>query len=205
MANSRKVQSEERRNQIIDAALQVFATKGFSAATNRDIARAAGINSPGLIYHYFTDQDALLEAVLQERAPVVQFSLQPEELLSLPPEVVLPEMARLFMQTFHDPQTLALIRLVLSEALRRPAFANQIFESGSSHIVNFLATYLQSQMDQGALRKIDVGAAIRIFTGPLFLYMVTTLLLEVAEPHTPTPETLIETHIATFLRGLVPD
>ncbi|NIW45213.1 MAG: TetR family transcriptional regulator, partial [Gammaproteobacteria bacterium] len=44
---------ETRREEIIDAALRVFSEKGFNAATNKDIAKAAGIRSPGLIYHYF--------------------------------------------------------------------------------------------------------------------------------------------------------
>ena len=43
----------ERRQQIIDGALDVFATKGFENATNKDIARASKIGSPALIYHYF--------------------------------------------------------------------------------------------------------------------------------------------------------
>ena len=42
---------EERRQQIIDGALEVFSEKGFEKATNKDIAEAAGIGSPGLIYH----------------------------------------------------------------------------------------------------------------------------------------------------------
>ena len=47
---------ESRRQQIIDGALQVFASKGFEKATNKDIAVASGIGSPGLIYHYFKDK-----------------------------------------------------------------------------------------------------------------------------------------------------
>ncbi|HCF29675.1 MAG TPA: TetR family transcriptional regulator, partial [Cyanobacteria bacterium UBA11049] len=38
---------EVKRQQIIDGALQVFASKGFEKATNKDIAAAAGIGSPG--------------------------------------------------------------------------------------------------------------------------------------------------------------
>jgi AcrR family transcriptional regulator len=47
----------ERREQIINGALQVFSTKGFLAATNKAIAEAAEINSPGLIYHYFASKE----------------------------------------------------------------------------------------------------------------------------------------------------
>nr|MCR5661372.1 TetR family transcriptional regulator [bacterium] len=51
---SREEHAEARREQIIQAALKVFSEKGFLAATNKDIAAAAGI-APGLIYHYFKD------------------------------------------------------------------------------------------------------------------------------------------------------
>src|SRR5215468_3763997 len=64
--------SEERRTQILEGALRVFSSKGFVQATNKDIAEAAGINSPGLIYHYFKDKADLLRAVIEQFAPPVQ-------------------------------------------------------------------------------------------------------------------------------------
>jgi len=47
----RDEQDFESRRQQIDGALQVFASKGFEKATNKDIAAASGL-PPGLIYHY---------------------------------------------------------------------------------------------------------------------------------------------------------
>ena len=41
---------EQRRQQIIDGALEAFSAKGFDGASNKDIAEAAKIGSPGLIY-----------------------------------------------------------------------------------------------------------------------------------------------------------
>ncbi|MEO7018839.1 MAG: helix-turn-helix domain-containing protein, partial [Ktedonobacteraceae bacterium] len=52
---------EDRREQILDAAMRVFTQKGFSRATNRDVAREAGITT-GLIYYYFDNKEALLRA-----------------------------------------------------------------------------------------------------------------------------------------------
>ncbi len=59
---------ERRRQQIIDGALVVFAEKGFEKATNQDIAEAAGIGSPGLIYHYFESKADLLRQVVASRS-----------------------------------------------------------------------------------------------------------------------------------------
>jgi AcrR family transcriptional regulator len=52
-----------RRDHILDAALRVFAARGFNRATIRDIAHAAGV-ADGTIYNYFDNKDALLFAIL---------------------------------------------------------------------------------------------------------------------------------------------
>jgi AcrR family transcriptional regulator len=52
-----------RREQILGAATRVFAEKGFSRATTREVAREAGV-SEGTIYNYFEDKDALLMAIM---------------------------------------------------------------------------------------------------------------------------------------------
>ncbi len=58
MARTPKM-TEDRREQIIDAALRVFAEKGFARATNSEIAREAGNMTPGLIYYYFKRKEDL--------------------------------------------------------------------------------------------------------------------------------------------------
>ncbi len=57
---------KNRREQIQDAALRVFAQKGFANVSNRDIAQEAGITT-GLIYYYFEKKEALLQTILEER------------------------------------------------------------------------------------------------------------------------------------------
>src|SRR5579871_543324 len=50
----RTQQAEERREQLIDTALRVFAEKGWDATSIPDLARAAGV-AQGLMYHYFSN------------------------------------------------------------------------------------------------------------------------------------------------------
>src|SRR5215471_19932551 len=52
-----------RRNQILDAASQIFAEKGFHRATIKDIARVAGI-ADGTIYTYFASKTEVLLGIL---------------------------------------------------------------------------------------------------------------------------------------------
>lgn len=57
---------DTRREEILRAALSVFAERGLKNATVSDIARAAGI-SHGLLYHYFTSKHALVEALFDQK------------------------------------------------------------------------------------------------------------------------------------------
>ena len=60
---------DDRRDQILGAALRVFAEKGFDRATNKDIARAAGI-TPGLTYHYFKSKEDVLREAIERHSPL---------------------------------------------------------------------------------------------------------------------------------------
>ncbi len=56
--------SEERRAQILEAALEVFARQGFHEARMDDIAQASGL-SKGALYLYYKSKDAIIGALLQ--------------------------------------------------------------------------------------------------------------------------------------------
>ena len=56
---------EDKRRQLLDAAVRVFARKGFHASRVGDIAEEAGV-AHGLLYHYFKSKDQVLETVFQE-------------------------------------------------------------------------------------------------------------------------------------------
>lgn len=58
-----RLESSERRTAIIDAALPLFAQKGFAVTTTREIAQAAGV-SEALIFKHFPTKAALYEALL---------------------------------------------------------------------------------------------------------------------------------------------
>ena len=98
MARTPKV-VEDRREQIIDAAMRVFAQKGFVRATNRDVAHEAGITT-GLIYYYFKSKEDLLRAALEERSPIQIVAQVTPDMLEQPPEVLLPLMLRCLLPRY---------------------------------------------------------------------------------------------------------
>lgn len=206
MSTTRKQASAERRQQIIDAALRVFAEKGFRATTNRDIAEAADINSPGLIYHYFESQEALFQAVLQERAPVFRLAMnEAQDLMVQPPRVVLTHLAQTLMETVSDPTTQSMMRLTMGEALRQQDVFDMVYEGAIVHLLTFLYQYVEHLMELGELRRADPGATVRLFIGPLFVYIFTTFVLGMKDPKAPDSHVLIETTVDTFLRGMAPE
>src|SRR2546423_15679060 len=110
MARTPKV-VEDRRAQIIDAAMRVFSQKGFTRATNKDIAREAGI-TPGLIYHYFASKEGVLRAILEYRSPVSALRTLPPEIYELPPDQFLRHMMLRVLAIDEGDTFIQLIRVV---------------------------------------------------------------------------------------------
>ncbi|MEV5909471.1 TetR family transcriptional regulator [Streptomyces sp. WAC 01325] len=65
-AMNARVRSEERRAEIVRAALEVIAERGYRGASLGAVAERVGLTQQGLL-HYFPTKDALLVAVLRER------------------------------------------------------------------------------------------------------------------------------------------
>jgi AcrR family transcriptional regulator len=202
MRNRRQAAYDERREQILRAALAVFSTKGFLQATNRDVAEAAEINSPGLIYHYFADKNALLRAVLERYAPPLQLVAHAEELMALPPEAGLTQFGRTYLQLVDNPQVRAFLRLAIGEAPRSPEFAATFGEIGPLRVWRLLAGYLQRKMDEGLLRRTDPVLAARCFVGPLVTHLFTRVLLGFTDETDVDADALVAASVSIFLRGI---
>ena len=195
---------ESKRQQIIDGALHVFASKGFEKATNKDIANAARIRSPGLIYHYFKDKADLFREVLEERAPALQFISRGEEMMDLPPREVLTRFGMTFTEMLTNKTAVAMFKMILGEAVRRPAVADMFNKVGPGRGFGFLLRYISHQIEIGAFRQMDPGAAVRCFIGPLLAYMLTREVFVQPDAGTLSPETMVATVVDVFLRGMEP-
>jgi AcrR family transcriptional regulator len=63
----RRLDSDERRSQLLDRAVELFAEHGYDELSMAAFARAAGISKP-LLYHYFPSKRKLFEAALSQAA-----------------------------------------------------------------------------------------------------------------------------------------
>ncbi len=118
MARTPKV-VEDRREQIIDAAMHVFSEKGFTKATNKDVAHEAGITS-GLIYYYFESKEKLLEAMVESRSPIRLLTSLTPQVLAMPPEAFLRFIIRQILSIIEGENFIRVMRVMLPEIVHNP-------------------------------------------------------------------------------------
>ena len=195
----------DRRGQILDAAFEEFSEKGFKGATIKSIAGAAGLQSPALIYWYFPDKEALFREVLGAKIPVLRAVRDPTGLLDLPPEEVLPSIARGYLSTFDNPAAQRMVRLIMGEAMRRPEIADIFGSAVIKRVLGFLRSYMARQVELGRLRPHDVRSSARAFIGMLLPQAGGKLFFPVIREDGLTDEEHIETAVNVFLEGLRPE
>jgi TetR/AcrR family transcriptional regulator len=191
-----------RRGQILDAALHVMAEHGFRGASIKRIAERAGLKSPALIYWYFKDKHALLEAILQRMSPFLSTVAEADLSLDDPPDQVLPRLITGFMTAIEQPQTGRMVRLLMSEFARHPAVANFFADRGPMVVLGFLERYFKRQTELGRLREHDPRAAARAFMGMLIVYALGRELFPGVAAGFPSAEAYGKQITEIFLRGL---
>lgn len=195
----------DRRTQILDAAFEEFAGKGFRGATMKSIAGAAKLKTPALIYWYFEKKDDLFLAVLAEHAPILRVALDAERLAGEPPEEVLPMIARTYLGMAEQPRAQRLLRLILTEVVRRPEVAELIGKNAIGRVLGFLNGYLAHQVVLGRLRPHDTRSSARAFIGMILPQMIGKVALPALRSDGLTDEEHLATSVDLFLRGLRPE
>jgi AcrR family transcriptional regulator len=201
MARTPKI-VEDRREQIMGAALRVFSQKGFERTTNKDIAQEAGI-TPGLIYHYFESKDDLLKAVIEEHSPVGLIHSLPQQILDQPPDIFLHFIAQKILEITESEQFIRLMRVFLPEVVYNPSIGTFNLMA-IQEVSEFLVNYLEAKMDNGELRRFDASLTIQVFTGSLFAFVIRRQILHDPLALKYTHEEIVESVISTMLDGLRP-
>lgn len=175
-----------RRKQILDAATQVFAEKGFHRATIKDIAHVAGI-ADGTIYTYFASKDAILIAVLDRLNETTERKQQ----FVLSGEQDLKAFFRAYLQ-----QRMALLwpnaevfRAVLPELLVNSELRKQYYEEVLAPTIAIGEQFFQIQSEQF---QINIPLTVRAIAGTLLGLLILQLLgdQEIAEQWEELPEVL---------------
>jgi AcrR family transcriptional regulator len=175
-----------RRKQILDAATQVFAEKGFHRATIKDIARVAGI-ADGTIYTYFASKDEVLLAVLDRLNETTERKQQ----FVLGDEQDLKAFFRAYLQ-----QRMALLwpnaevfRAVLPELLVNGELRKRYYEQVLAPTIAVGEQFSQAQSEQ---LQINIPLTVRAIAGTLLGLLLLQLLgdQEIAEQWEELPNVL---------------
>ena len=201
MARTPKV-VEDRRDQIVDAAMQVFAQKGFTRATNKDIAREAGI-TPGLIYYYFESKEDLLKTIIETRSPAQLMTTLSPQVFELPPQIFLRMLILRGLSIIESEQLIQLVRMILPEVAYNTEVAPIIF-SMIQRLLEFLGKYFEAQMGKGALRHVDGVLTAQVMLGSLFGFVLRRQILCDPTALEYTHEQIAEVVSETVLQGILP-
>jgi AcrR family transcriptional regulator len=123
----RSVGGDARRRQILDAAVRVFAHKGYHTSRVGDITQEAGV-AHGLLYHYFAGKEAVLEAVFRETWTELLDAVTAVEESGDPAREQLRKVAAIVLRAWkHDPD---LVRVLVREIARSPELHKRVDELG---------------------------------------------------------------------------
>jgi len=193
---------QERRKHIIESALRLFAEKGFSGTKTREIAELAGI-SEALIFQHFKTKEDLYRAALRELFAPHPVIPEIEDKVARKDDTAVFKTLALHMIT-HAQQDPRIVRLSAFRALEGSHFT-EIFYHGeeSTQIVSdFLVTYIQQRINEGAFKNANAQIAARLFIETVFMHIVDQEVALTGPPLAFPVEEIVETLVKIFLGGL---
>ena len=164
MAEAKAPPIDKRRN-ILDAAIKVFARQGFHSTRVSDIADEAGV-AYGLVYHYFNSKDEVLNELFSERWSLLLAAIEEADASTESPRSKLAAVASFIVDSYqHNPE---LMKVIIVEVTRA---ANSF---GRTHLPEIRRAYdsitkiVADGQEQGAFRSdIDPTFASMSFYGAI--------------------------------------
>ncbi len=189
----------DKRRVILEAAVRVFARQGFHTCRVSDIADEAGV-AYGLVYHYFSSKDEILDTLFLERWDVMLGAIATADAYERSPRDKLYAIAAFIVDSYrHDPD---LMKVIIVEVTRA---ANTF---GRTHLAKIREAYAQIA---GIVSRAQRAGAFREEITPEFAALAFYGLIEqvlsgwifdsapVGEDELERAKTLI---VETICRGL---
>ena len=197
-----RLSSEDRRVQIIDAALGLFANKGLNGTRTKEIAKAAGI-SETLIFQHFKTKEDLYRAALNKLFDTHPLMPEIEELMTKKDDFVVFSTLALHLIK-HNREDPRIMRLAIFSALDGPRTANMFShrKEVEPSLPELLAGYIQKRIDEGAFNKVNAQITGQLFIETVFMY-IADQEVSISGPSLPfSDEETVETLVNIFLNGL---
>lgn len=195
-----RLSGEERRRQIVEAAIDLFSRKGFRGTTTREIAEAAAI-SEAMIFKHFTTKQELYSAIIEAKSETEELLARAAKAASRKDDqgVFRSVGLKMMEQTERDP---SLMRLLLFSALEGHELSDIFFESRVKRLHEFLSSYIRTRIEEGGFRPVDSLVAARGFIGMTVHYLLIHELFGVKRPPRSSPQDVVQTFVSIFLKGI---
>jgi AcrR family transcriptional regulator len=201
VARPRKSEERDTRQDILDAALDLFAENGFFGTSMREIARRVGVRESAL-YHHFPSKEAILEGLVQQLGPGQARHLAEMDLDALidglGPRQFLEHLVQVMTTLWTTPHEQKLLRLMLSEGPR-------LGENDVLHFPRFvreartnLARVFEAMIRKKLIKKADPYALTLEFMGPLVMARMIYLVMTKGPPDVKGFQAELKRHLDFF-------
>jgi AcrR family transcriptional regulator len=200
-----KRRKEARPQEILEAALSVFAEKGLSAARMDDIAARAGVTK-GTIYLYFPSKNdvfkALLSSHITERLKTIGAMVDG---FDGPTPQLIATIIRFAGNVLVNSENVVLPKIVIAEITKFPELLRFYREEVIERGLGLWEAILKRGVLRGEFRPIPVAHVARLCVAPLLFAAIWRTTFAELDKDPYDVNALIETHIDVLLKGLAAD
>ncbi|AKR57378.1 TetR family transcriptional regulator [Devosia sp. H5989] len=194
--------AEARPDEVLDAALDLFITRGFAATRVEDIARQAGL-SKGAVYLYFPSKEALMEGLVRRAvAPIASLALHQLEGVEGDPRLAISATLRMVAGKLADPRLIAIPRLIMREVVQFPELAEMYRKEVLEQIIPVAIGLINRGIAEGYLRPVDPELTVRSIVGPIALHLILAEVFRMTPADGLAMDRLMDNHLAILFDGL---
>lgn len=191
-----------RPAEILAAALDLFAERGFAATRMEDVAKRAGISKAG-VYLYFKDKMALLQALVNEMAGAnIGVARGIAEQHDGPVAPLLATVLTFVARQLRDTRFPELLKVVISESRAHPDIGRLYLDSVIRQGLPLFEELLRRGVERGEFRAMDSVLAVKTMVAPMLLAAIWKTVLQPIGAEPLNIEALAAQHIDIFLRGI---
>ncbi len=182
IGRARKLEPAERRLVILDAALSVFAERGFEAARLDDVAAKAGV-AKGTLYLYFDDKEKLFEEVVRGAVtPIVERISALAAAPEMPIASVLEALFQVFEKEVLATKRKLIIRLIIAEGPRFPRIAEFYYRNVVGRVMPLIRKMAESAVARGELSTDAIARYPQLVAAPLLVAILWDALFQRIDP-----------------------
>jgi AcrR family transcriptional regulator len=189
-----------KRQDIIKAAIEVFARNGFRGTTTRDLAAHAEVNE-AIIFRHFNTKQELYRAILEQKLTQGQDARceDVQQLVQSGNDVEFFEnFGHQFLERHEEDSTF--MRLLMFSALEGHELSEMFLSSVAGR--DPLAAYIQRRMDDGEFRRMDPNLAARAILGMFVAYIQMQEIFGQKKVRTFERNEVVKTFVSIFLSGM---